>query len=375
MDGMALQRIPQEGVLGGVCAGVAEEVGASVTTVRAVFALTGLVGGIGVVVYGLLLLLTPARESERQSPRSRRATWLLLALALLGAGLLTLLVGVPRTGALVLAGIGAGLVWWRPEPTDDQPSRAPLRVGVGIGLLALAAVLLIAYRVGLSSLASTLFVAGAVLVGAMLVASPFIVRLVRERDRERAEQVAVRQRADIAAHLHDSVLQTLALIQRDHADPDQVLRLARAEERGLRAWLYEHPAAPGEALGLAEQLQDAAAAVEQSEAAVIEVVTVGDLESTGPRTDAVVAAAREAMLNAVRHAGDPQPVQVFARISPEEVSVFVRDRGVGFDPDALPHDRGGVRESILGRITRTGGSASIRSSPGAGTEVQIRMPL
>ena len=105
------------------------------------------------------------------------------------------------------------------------------------------------------------------------------------------------------------------------------------------------------------------------------MVTVGDLTTHTPATDAVVAAAREAMLNAARHSGDPQPVQVFARMAPDEVSVYIRDRGCGFDPDTLPPDRGGVRDSIIGRITRAGGTTTIRSAPGAGTEVQIRMPL
>ena len=219
---------------------------------------------------------------------------------------------------------------------------------------------------GLSALTATVAAAAVVLGGAALVASPFVVRLIRDRDRERAERIEVRQRAEIAAHLHDSVLQTLALIQRDHADPDAVLRLARAEERGLRAWLYGRPPAAGHAVGVAERLQQAAADVERSEAAVIEVVTVGDVDGRRPQAEAVVAATREAMLNAVRHSGDPQPVQVFARISAEEITVFVRDRGAGFDPGTLPDDRGGVRESIVGRITRTGGTTTLRTEPGCG---------
>jgi signal transduction histidine kinase len=246
---------------------------------------------------------------------------------------------------------------------------------VGIGLRGLAAVVFIARQVGLSSLTAAIGAVAVVLGGAALVASPFIVRLVRDRDRERAERLAVRQRAEIAAHLHDSVLQTLSLIQREHTDPDTVLRLARAEERGLRSWLYGQLPDPGQPAGLADQLQDAAATVEQAEAALIEVVTVGDLTTQTPATDAVVAAAREAMLNAARHSGDPQPIQVFARITPEDISVFVRDRGVGFDREALPTDRGGVRDSIVGRIAHAGGTTTIRSNPGTGTEVQIRMPL
>jgi signal transduction histidine kinase len=272
---------------------------------------------------------------------------------------------------------GAALVWWAPARggTDDEPDRGLLRRSAGIALLGLAAVVFIARQVGLSSLTAAIGAVAVILGGAALVASPFIVRLVRDRDRERAERLAVRQRAEIAAHLHDSVLQTLSLIQREHTDPDTVLRLARAEERGLRTWLYAQQPAPGQPAGLADQLQNAAAGVEQAQAALIEVVTVGDLTTHTPATDAVVAAAREAMLNAARHSGDPQPIQVFARISPAEVSVFIRDRGCGFDPDTLPTDRGGVRDSIIGRIAHAGGTTTIRSNPGAGSEVQIRMPL
>ena len=371
---MTLQRQPDRAVLAGVCAGVAEHLGVRVGVIRAAFVLGAMAGGIGLVAYALLWILAPAAEHDPAAPPP--APWPRIALALVAAGLLILLLDLPAALPFLLAAGGAALVWWHPAEESEAPARRSLlRLGVGIGLLAVGAVTLIAQRVGMSSLTAAVGAVVVVLGGTALVASPFIVRLVRERDRERAERIAVRQRAEIAAHLHDSVLQTLSLIQREHTDPDAVLRLARAEERGLRTWLYGQPPSPDGALGLAEQLQQAAASVEQSQAAVIEVVTVGDRIGSTPATDAVIAAAREAMLNAARHSGDPEPVRVFARINPDEVAVFVRDRGVGFDPDALANDRGGVRESIVGRIARTGGTTTIRSAPGAGTEVQIRMPL
>ena len=368
-----MQRRPDRALLAGVCAGVADELGVSVLAVRAGFTLAALAGGIGLVAYLLLWLLAPAAEPDPDAPP--RSPWPPLAFGLLATGAIALVLGpVPALIGAAAAG-GAALVWWAPARGDDQPDRGLLRRSAGIGLLGLAAVVFIARQVGLSSLTAAIGAVAVILGGAALVASPFIVRLVRDRDRERAERLAVRQRAEIAAHLHDSVLQTLSLIQREHTDPDTVLRLARAEERGLRTWLYAQQPDPGQPAGLADQLQDAAAGVEQAEAALIEVVTVGDLTTHTPATDAVVAAAREAMLNAARHSGDPQPIQVFARISPDEVAVFVRDRGCGFDPDTLPADRGGVRDSIIGRITHAGGTTTIRSNPGAGTEVQIRMPL
>ncbi|MGB7979225.1 MAG: PspC domain-containing protein [Candidatus Nanopelagicales bacterium] len=369
---MRLQRLPDGGILGGVCAGLADHLDADVWVIRVAFVLGALAGGIGAVAYVLLWLLTPAADPDPTAPD--RPVWPLFALGALGVGLVLAVLGPSAAVALLSAVGGAALVWWHPDRSTDRTARGVLRLGLGLGLLVLGAVTFIAGRVGLSSLTAAVGTAAVLLGGAALVASPFVFGLVRDRDRERAERIAVRQRAEIAAHLHDSVLQTLALIQREHADPDAVLRLARAEERGLRTWLYGDAAA-GHTPGLAERLQQAAAEVEQSEATVVEVVTVGDLRARTPATDAVVAASREAMLNAARHAADPEPVRVFARVNPDEVAVFIRDRGVGFDPDSLAGDRGGVRDSIVARIARTGGTTTIRSAPGAGTEVQIRMPL
>jgi signal transduction histidine kinase len=372
---VGLQRRPERGLLAGVCAGVADELDVPVLAVRAAFALAALAGGIGLVAYLLLWLLAPAAEPDPDAPP--RSPWPPLAVGLLATGGAALALGPAAALILAAAAGGAALVWWAPDRAGagGEPDRGLLRRSGGIGLLSFAAVAFIARQVGLSSLTAAVGAAAVVLGGAALVASPFILRLARDRDRERAERIAARQRAEIAAHLHDSVLQTLSLIQREHTDADTVLRLARAEERGLRTWLYGDPTRAGQPIGLADQLQDAAAAVEQSEAALIEVVTVGDLTTSSPATEAVVAATREAMLNAARHAHDPQPVQVFARITADEITVYVRDRGRGFDPGALPADRGGVRDSIVGRIARAGGSATIRSAPGAGSEIQIRMPL
>ncbi len=372
---MPMQRLADRGVLAGVCAGLAEHLGVRVLGVRVALGLATLAGGIGAVAYVMLWVLVPAAPGSR---RRHRNPWPLIAAGIVALGVLTAVAGFHRMLPLLTLGVaaaGAALVWWRPEEAEERRTRALLRLGLGIGLLALAAVTFIGGLVGLSALTMTVGVVVVVLGGAALVASPFVVHLVRDRDRERAERIEVRQRAEIAAHLHDSVLQTLALIQRDHADPDEVLRLARAEERGLRDWLYGRSRSAGEAVGLAERLQSAAAEVERSEAAVVEVVTVGDCDLQSPAIQALVAAAREAMLNAARHAQDPRPVQVFARIDPAEVQVFVRDRGIGFDPGALPADRGGVRDSVVGRMAAAGGEATIRSTPGAGTDVQLRMPL
>ena len=175
----------------------------------------------------------------------------------------------------------------------------------------------------------------------------------------------------MAAHLHDSVLQTLALMQRRADDPREVAALARRQERELRAWLLDRPPArAGESL--AGALEAAAAKVEESHGGGIEVVTVGDC-ALDDRAEAVLAAAREAILNAAKFAGDAGPIDVFAEVTPQRIEVFVRDRGPGFDPGSLPDDRQGVRESIVGRMERHGGRTEIRTGADGGTEVELSL--
>ena len=172
----------------------------------------------------------------------------------------------------------------------------------------------------------------------------------------------------MAAHIHDSVLQTLTLVQKRADDPRAVAQLARAQERELRGWLFTGDRAPASA-SLAAALEEAAAEVEDAHRVPIEVVAVGDAP-VGDAANALVAAAREAMVNAAKFAPDAGDVAVYAELGPARSQVFVRDRGDGFDPDAVPEDRRGVRESIIGRMERSGGTARIRSSE-AGTEVEL----
>jgi signal transduction histidine kinase len=201
----------------------------------------------------------------------------------------------------------------------------------------------------------------------------------RDLDTERRERIRSQERAEVAAHVHDSVLHTLTLIQRNAADPREVQRLARAQERDLRAWLYE-PKADAEQ-HLAAAVRKAAAEVEDHHGLPIEVVCVGDCP-LDDRLGAMLQAAREAMVNAAKYAGGPQSVDgepvasslsVYAEVAGDDVSIFVRDRGAGFDLDAIPHDRMGLRESIIGRMERNGGKAEIRTAPGEGTEVRLEM--
>jgi signal transduction histidine kinase len=208
------------------------------------------------------------------------------------------------------------------------------------------------------------------LVGLAIVVGPWIMRLVDDLGAERAERVRTQERADMAAHLHDSVLQTLALIQKNAHDSTMVARLARSQERDLRQWLFE--AETSDATTLAGALKEMAADVETQHNVVVDVVTVGDCpldEELRP----VVHAAREAVVNVAKHAGT-QRADVFAETSESAVDVFVRDRGAGFDVDGVASDRQGVRNSIVDRMARHGGRADVRSAPGEGTEVRLHMP-
>lgn len=268
---------------------------------------------------------------------------------------------------------------WRARESPEQPRELTARVrtfgrpevsrgGLGVALVLAGGFAFLWANGALRPAGEALLAALAVLVAVALIFAPSWRRLARSLAAERTERIRSQERADVGAHLHDSVLQTLALIQQSAQDPRQVAALARRQERELRGWLAGADSREaGETLAAA--LDGAAAEVEAAVGGSIEVVAVGDcpLREHGL---AVLAAAREAMLNAVKFAGEA-PVSVYAELSSERIQVFVRDRGAGFDPAAVPHERRGVRESILGRMQRAGGNAAVRCLPGGGTEVEI----
>jgi signal transduction histidine kinase len=236
---------------------------------------------------------------------------------------------------------------------------------VGLGL---ASFLAVSGRLRLEDLGGILFGVAVVLLGATLMIGPWLLRTWRTLSEERRERIRTQAHADLAAHLHDSVLQTLALIQKQAGDPREVVRLARSQERDLRGFLYgEAPADES----LAAALRRVAAEVEDDHRVPVEVVTVGDAP-LDDRTRALLAAAREAVVNAARHA-EADAVDVFAEVDASSVTVFVRDRGHGFDLSEVPEDRMGVRHSIIGRMERHGGRAEVRTTPGEGTEVRLEM--
>jgi signal transduction histidine kinase len=202
------------------------------------------------------------------------------------------------------------------------------------------------------------------------VVAPLLWRTFNQLRAEREGRIREQERAEVAAMIHDQVLHTLALIQRNSTDIKEVQRLARGQERSLRNWLYKPTASPTERFAAA--LEQAAAEVEDTYAIEVETVVVGDTECD-ERVAALVAAAREAMVNAARHAG-VDTVSLYAEVEADELSVFIRDRGAGFDIDTVEESRHGVRGSIIGRMQRHGGRAKIRSAPGDGTEVRLTMP-
>ncbi|MGH2903479.1 MAG: sensor histidine kinase [Solirubrobacteraceae bacterium] len=246
------------------------------------------------------------------------------------------------------------------------------RGGLGVALVLAGALAFLWANGALRPAGETVLAALAVLVAVALIFAPSWRRLAGSLAAERTERIRSQERADVGAHLHDSVLQTLALIQRSAGDPGQVKALARRQERELRGWLADGDArGAGEGGRLAGALEAAACEVEAAIGGTFEVVAVGDC-ALDERGGAVVGAAREAMVNAAKFAGHV-PVSVYAELSGERIHVFVRDRGTGFDPAAVPTSRRGVRESILGRMHRAGGRAAVRSQPGGGTEVEIAL--
>jgi signal transduction histidine kinase len=215
-----------------------------------------------------------------------------------------------------------------------------------------------------------LLAAVAVMIVLGVIFAPWIVRLVRSLTHERAQRIRSQERAEVAAHLHDSVLQTLAMVQRRAGDPREVATLARRQERELRAWLADRPR-PGQGSRLGAALEAAAAEVEEGHGVPVELVTVGDRD-LDEDARGLVAAAKEAMVNAAKFGGG-STVDVYVEVSGDATTVFVRDRGPGFDPSAVAPDRRGLRESIVGRMQRHGGQAVIRSAPGQGTEIELQI--
>jgi phage shock protein PspC (stress-responsive transcriptional regulator) len=398
-----LRRDREEGWVGGVAAGIARRFGVDVSLVRVAFVVAAAAGGLGVAAYLLGWLVIPAGDARPARVRirtGRAAVEVALGTAFL---LLAVLLGFRELGIwfsdaivwpLVLIAGGGALIWRQSmgggpatgpvPPTPPTPPAPPTpreravaegrravtavsRTGLGIALVIAAGFVFLQATGALGAARDVLLAVIAAVVVLGVIFAPWIVRLVRSLTEERAERIRSQERAEVAAHLHDSVLQTLAMVQRSD-DPAEVAALARRQERELRAWLAGRPA-PGQSGRLASAVEAAAAEVEEQHGVPVEVVVVGDRKLDHAH-EAVVAAAREAMTNAAKFGGG-SPVDVYAESDERRTHVFVRDRGPGFDTGSIPPDRRGVSESIVGRMRRHGGRARVTSAPGAGTEVEI----
>jgi signal transduction histidine kinase len=258
-----------------------------------------------------------------------------------------------------------------PLPALTQETRQVSKAGSIVGLL-IAAALLVLWATGSLETAGSIALAALVVATVLiLLSAPFWRAMVRRLGAEQVARARSEERAEVAAHLHDSVLQTLALIQKLSDDPKQVAQLARRQERELREWLIDdQPSRPDERL--ADALRAAAVEIEDSHGAPIEAIVVGDAP-LDEHSRALVAASREALTNAAKFASQGGPVRLYAEIEDGAARVFIDDRGPGFDPERIPPDRHGVRESIIRRMERHGGRAEIRSEPGEGTEVELRV--
>jgi signal transduction histidine kinase len=376
---------PQSGrVLAGVAAGTAAHLRQDPVIVRVAFAVLSTVG-IGIVAYMLLWLTMPvaaegweeqaAAAAPRLEPRTRRQWAGIVVLAFGAAALLGQVLSWGNSDVVLplMLAVGGLVVIWRQLDTDralDVPAVRWALAG-GVALAAGGVILLLATTGQLANARNGFVATLVILIGVVLVTAPLWRRLLDSRAQERAGRIRSEERAAVAAHLHDSVLQTLALIQRHADEPQAVSRLARSQERELRAWLYD-PKVVREGGTWAGLVAGMVADVESDHELTVDPVVVGD----APIDEALAAlgaATREALVNAAKHSGAPA-ADLYTEVTPERVSVFVRDRGKGFDPATVPSDRRGLADSVAGRLARLGGTAEVRSAQGEGTEVELVLP-
>ncbi|MGI5402384.1 PspC domain-containing protein [Streptomyces sp. CA-135486] len=393
-------------MLGGVARGLAGHLGLPVIWVRLVFLGLFMADGLGVLLYAVFWIVVPlgvggrtaeprsvfeaTADGRRRLRKPDKGQLFAMVALMIGAAIF---VGNVNMGGnanryiwpILLVGAGVVLVWRQADNarrarwTEVGRRRRLLQLGralAGVALVGMGLTVFIVVRGSAAQLGNVLTAAIAVIAGMALLAGPWLVRMTQDLSEERTMRIRAQERAEVAAHVHDSVLHTLTLIQRNADEASEVRRLARAQERELRNWLYK-PEGTGkdedeEPDTLAEAVKKAAAEVEDKHGVPLEVVVVGDCP-LDEKLAAQMQAAREAMVNAAKYGGEGGAVQVYAEVEGRTVFVSVRDRGPGFDPDSVPQDRMGVRESIIGRMQRNGGTARLRSVPGGGTEVELEM--
>ncbi len=383
-----------------MASGIARHLDVPVVAVRVTFVVLMAFSGLGVMLYAAFWAVLPPQAPAGEEPR-RRDVAALLPFAAIGLGVLLvqwLLFDTTSTGGtaswlIAVIAVGAGVIWHQSDPVRrrefnesfaevpwlgavlaENDRRAFLLRFIGGGVLVSVGIIgVVAVYIpseSLDAVVNGVVFALVALAGVGVVAGPVLWRTFGQLRTEREGRIREQERAEIAAMVHDQVLHTLALIQRNAGDVKTVQRLARGQERTLRNWLYRPTASPTEKFSAA--LEQVAAEVEDTYAITVETVVVGDTDCD-EKVAALVAAAREALVNAARHAG-VQTVSLYAEVEQDELSVFVRDRGKGFDPETIDDHRHGVRGSIVGRMQRHGGKAVLRSAPGEGTEVRLTLP-
>lgn len=368
----------------GVAAAIARELGVQPLIIRICFAILALAGGWGLVLYalawaGLGILSPPQLAPYMPVPKAAGSFHRHLAIGMIVLGVV---LGLRSLGfgfidqivfpvGFVLTGF---LIAWSRQNEEGGVS-AVVRIVIGVVVAAAGLLTFVATSVRLADVVPLMIVAVAIVGGIALVVAPSVVRIGQDFDIERQERVRADERARVAAHLHDSVLQTLTLIQRNANDPQRTAQIARQQERELRSWLYgNEPSQPG-TTRLETALQEVATRVEENHGVKVEVVTVGDSYDIEPSSiHGLVAATQEAVTNAAKHA-KVNKIDVFAERRPDSIEVFIRDAGVGFDVNVIDEDRQGIRKSIIDRMERHGGGASIHSEPGNGTEVELTQPM
>lgn len=391
-----LQRRRHNRVLGGVAAGIGEHIGLDPLIVRITFVILSLAAGFGVIVYGLLWLLAPLEASDEPiQPRRalpRPGIRRIAGAVMVVGGVIGVLwiFGFWFGGGLAwpaaLAAIGFAVLWAR--DSDDGPGRWDLsafatpieavlarrvslpRIALGGALILGGMAILLAATTSFEAASSVILAVIVTVGGLSLLAGPWAWRVGQQLMEERSSRIRSEERAEMAAHLHDSVLQTLALIQRAR-EPREMATLARTQERELRAWLFGRaPSVHG--VRLRDAIDEMAGRIERRHQVSVEAVVVGDAE-LDDRLRGLVAACSEATLNAAKHSG-VLDVSVYVEVETNAVTAFVRDQGHGFDPTAVPPDRRGIAESIVARMERQGGTAQIHSRARGGSEVILRLP-
>ena len=388
-----LVRDPGERLLAGVATAASRRLGVDVMFIRVGFAALSLAGGVGVLAYLLLWALTPetAGGDTRPAPDPNLQRAAAFGLQMLGAMLVLRSAGLWLGDALVwplaLAALGSAVLWarsddagrasWTALASSGKPLVALLsddgslpRRLIGGALVLSALFALLVTNVRADDLAATIAAFIVAVGGLALLLAPAVYRLAQQAGEERRERIRSEERAEIGAHLHDSVLHTLALIQRSES-PQEMATLARSQERELRTWLQGRPTS-GEDATVESGFEAMAARMEAGEHIAVDLVVVGDAPLDQQLT-ALVAAAGEAVTNAARHAGVGE-VSVYVEVEATGVTVYIRDEGKGFDPTTVAPDRRGIAHSIRGRMERHGGSAAVDTRPGEGTEVTLTMP-